>query len=784
MDPADDVVHENAQSQPQPLELKIHSLADVEIEPEYATIVELQDRLVVLEEEGIKDLADWISTNFKYQEHFNIVASELNIYAKIRIKKLQIYSQLAHQLSIQIPDFKYHLYLKSHGRLLRSLYKKAIFSDKEMQDKLIRMPQQVGFFLPDEKILPPQKVVKQYFPIKQWDTLKANNWELFSQLIGYGYEKNTPSYYLKYDKVDQILEVIKQNPDFVKSNLQDSMFSEFVEKGDKYSVVVKQNRPMAPLAFAAYYGSVQCVKALIENGAEIDKNAVAKTSCGGSLEIYELLKERGADFSRGLYPALNFRQHKLFDRLVADYGLNPMPIIDCAGSGSLRQIMFCIQNGTDINYPSDNHGTGLIEAAYRGNYATCQYLLNHGADVNRTMGYKVSKDNPTIIPTKETALVRATKIGDVEIMKLLISKGASFDCRYKDSTLLELCAQKGREDAAKILLHRDYDVSKEPEEKKVDILRSVVRTQNTEMVKILAEYGLKPVDGPETTKTYVQLALEDPDPDPLLIKTLTSNGASPNAAPAGKCVPPIFTAIRKKKTEVVRALIEAGARLDVTVDNDNALDCAIKQKAQDIIDILRDQGLTETPKAPPQQRQQKQMKKRDQAAPHPPAPFNYNGPHYPEQMPKALINEMSEKDALTKMATGGMQRSDKDADGRSPLHMAAMLGYEELADKLIKNRFDVNARDKFGETPLHLALIFGHDKIAESLINRRPLIDQKDELERAPIHIAVKNDNVEIAKLLIKNGCNVNAASKHVSTPLTLAVSQDMRNVLQRAGGV
>jgi hypothetical protein len=42
----------------------------------------------------------------------------------------------------------------------------------------------------------------------------------------------------------------------------------------------------------------------------------------------------------------------------------------------------------------------------------------------------------------------------------------------------------------------------------------------------------------------------------------------------------------------------------------------------------------------------------------------------------------------------------KDNDGRTPLHLAAMKGYKDVAALLLANKAEVNAKDNKGQTPL------------------------------------------------------------------------------------
>ena len=90
-----------------------------------------------------------------------------------------------------------------------------------------------------------------------------------------------------------------------------------------------------------------------------------------------------------------------------------------------------------------------------------------------------------------------------------------------------------------------------------------------------------------------------------------------------------------------------------------------------------------------------------------------------------------------------------------PLHLAASCGHKEIAELLIANGADVNAKTDDEETPLNLAAFEGHKEIAELLIANGADVNAKNRFGMTALNYTITQNRKKFAELLIANGADV-----------------------------
>ena len=172
----------------------------------------------------------------------------------------------------------------------------------------------------------------------------------------------------------------------------------------------------------------------------------------------------------------------------------------------------------------------------------------------------------------------------------------------------------------------------------------------------------------------------------------------------------------------------------------------------------------------------------------------------------------------------------------TPLHFAAFKGRKEVAELLINEGADVNAKNQADATPLDLAIekkrdetvsllrkhggktgselkggepvveatqpepptvkapdILIHEAVAEGNIeavkqylNAGRDVNAKDEDSWTPLHFAASDGHKEVVELFIAKGADVNVKSKFDETPLDLAIinnETETADLLRKHGG-
>eukprot|EP00744_Colponema_vietnamica_P013460 GILI01018857.1.p1 GENE.GILI01018857.1~~GILI01018857.1.p1 ORF type:complete len:435 (-),score=63.60 GILI01018857.1:19-1323(-) len=377
-----------------------------------------------------------------------------------------------------------------------------------------------------------------------------------------------------------------------------------------------------PLHFAAYYGKVNNMKVLIDEG----KRHVNETTSGGytplhltllrtdrlSFDAFSLLLEKGADVNEPdrngatpLHLAVETDDVRLVEALLAR-GVDvkkldlhkQSPLHIAATKGNVKALEALLARGSDINGVCNGNISPLHYAIEGKHDAAAEFLITNGAEVamadakGRTpLHIAISNGSGHIVKLLlakgvgigpgDSYLVDAAKIGNVEVIEALIAAGASPCTDHKTPPWFVAAGCNNRK-AFSILLA--YSVAS------VSDVNMILRKQysaqllavgytlggdvnygnalhwasiigDVQAAKMLIEKGAN-VNDTNCTRGRIPLHFAAEGNHAALIKYLVSSGADIQAK---ECYgwSPLHSAAAVNKTEAMAALVELGADLTV-----------------------------------------------------------------------------------------------------------------------------------------------------------------------------------------------------------------------------
>src|SRR6056297_2446330 len=386
--------------------------------------------------------------------------------------------------------------------------------------------------------------------------------------------------------------------------------------------------------------------------------------------------------------------------LIIIVGLSFGSIFQLVTEKDLEGIKTAVESGEDINAINEydqKQQTPLLRAISYGYMdpvyvEIAKYLIQQGAQVNQ-------QDSDGF-----TALHYAAKDGHLEIVKLLVGKGAELNIYpdeskfYKGETPLNSACSYGN-----------------------------TGDKNLEVVKFLVEQGASMEKIPFCFQSPLTNCMKSKAP--LTAQYLLEMGADPNV-PNNNSQTPLYLAIDKGLGNgFIKALLGAGADPNVGSPYYTPLEMAIRKRDIELAQMLMDAG--------------GEIKHADEDG---------NTLFHTA----ASINSNKNIDFLL---SKGLDINAKNNDGETPLHIAAEKGYDSVVEQMINNGAYLFAVDNNNYMPMHIhVFVYESDEEKVGWLLSKGVDVNMNQIEGrlAPIHLAAGYGDLEMVSFLHKNGADLN----------------------------
>jgi len=468
------------------------------------------------------------------------------------------------------------------------------------------------------------------------------------------------------------------------------------------------------------------------------------------------------DFSYSLIYAVHEGRLERVRELIGSYGLS----YSQAWAEGYRLLLVAVQNkytevakllltngskvNSEVSLPAN---TPLHFAVKNVDIEIVKMLLDRGADVD------------AINPSSVTPLHIAVGSKKVEIVELLLNHGACVNARdCNSSTPLLLAAKDGSEEIVKLLLKHGADVNSAYTCTSIEgytPLCLAVRGGCEKVVKLLLECGANVHAQDKGGKIVLHFAVEKGDEK--LVKLLLKCGANIHAQDkGGKSV--LHFAVEEGDEEFVKLLLECGANINAQ-DNGGktVLHFAVEKGDEKFVKLLLESGANvDAEDKDGETALHSAVEKGDSLI------IEHILKHCPD------VNNRSNRSALNVAVHGsairyskivknllqyGFRVNPEGVTNYELLHAAIKKGYLKIVDELVQYGIDVNMLFKstyrIGYMPLHVATKWKQQKIAKLLISYGADVNAQDGTGKNPIFYAIQNGDLKITRLLLTNKANI-----------------------------
>ncbi|MBL7185067.1 MAG: ankyrin repeat domain-containing protein [Phycisphaerae bacterium] len=569
-----------------------------------------------------------------------------------------------------------------------------------------------------------------------------------------------------------------------KTPLHAAMMSANPGRREIVDIIVATGKVPSTIHLAAYMGDLAKVKTFIEEGVAVNEKGVGAVTAlhcaaaGGRKEVAELLLAHGAD--------VNARETD---------GMTPLQsAVYC--SDDKETIKLLIANGSDVNATAHVEGeTGMSVLGLRLERCVSQPIEladAGGKEMNARVKSLWNSEITRLLTSKgarfgdgdEFWLSIAEKM-DIPEIKELAPTNSDDDNKEqpKDSATLHQAAADGDLEQIKLHISKGADVNTRDENARTPLIIAADEGQKN-VVELLLSNGAEVEARDDTGATALHHAAIDGYLD--IVEVLLEDGADVNAWKGDRSWAAIHAAIQLGYYDIVKLLIDKGADINTKCNIsgtplETVTHCGTEQH-QRIAQLLLERGAVSRSRIHTASfiGDVNSVKELIEAG------TDVNKKGCGGRMPLHCAAVSGQNAVMELLLARGANVNARGGGNLTPLHEASGKDQPEAVALLIAKGADLNARDYDGDTPLHLASrgwgnvhFPGSLAVARLLLNRGAEIDARNKSGETPLHRAAESGFKDVVQELLEKGADVNIQDSQGLTALGLAKQEDHTKVIE-----
>jgi ankyrin repeat protein len=367
------------------------------------------------------------------------------------------------------------------------------------------------------------------------------------------------------------------------------------------------------------------------------------------------------------------------------------------------RIEFLKSTVTNIDVKDNSGINALMYACKNGHLEVIKLLLFKGANINDKDKYN-----------EKNSLMYASQYDRLEVVKLLLSKGASIGNGSNKKTALMYASQFGKIEIVKLLLAKGADINSIDKSDNKNALIYAFQFNNINIVKLLLSSGVNIKDS--SGLNYLIYSSKNDYND--VVKLLLSIGSDLNDKDDNG-LSALMYASKNGNKSIVKLLLDKGVNINVKNNNDrNALMYACQNGHLEVVKLLLNKDTINDK--------------------------DING--VSSLMYACQNNHVS---IIKFLLDNGANMMDSDDNNVSVLMYASKYGNESIVNSLLDSGVDVNAVDIYGWNSLMYASWKNHHEIVKLLILKNANVNDVDNYLTSSLMIASQNNNFQIVNSLL-----------------------------------